>query len=66
MRKEGLAVDRPVVPISLQLSEDPKELADPHAFPIKVRSFSGENFFSVSFRKGTHFHPLTGRTEAPR
>jgi len=39
MRKEGLQVDRPVVPISLQLSEDQKELADPHAYPIKVRTF---------------------------
>ena len=39
MRKEGLEVDRPVVPISLQLSEDQKELADPHAYPVKVRTF---------------------------
>jgi phenol 2-monooxygenase len=37
MRKEGLEVERPIVPISLQISEDPKEIADPHAYPIKVR-----------------------------
>ena len=47
MRKEGLEVDRSVVPISLQLSEDPKELADPHAYPIKVRSFSDEIFVCI-------------------
>jgi phenol 2-monooxygenase (NADPH) len=37
MRKEGLEVDRPVVPVSLKLSEDEEELADPHAYPVKVR-----------------------------
>jgi hypothetical protein len=39
MRKEGLEVDRPVVPISLRLSEDQEELANPCAYPVKVRSF---------------------------
>jgi phenol 2-monooxygenase len=39
MRKEGLEVDRPVVPISLQLSQDQKELTDPHAYPVKVCTF---------------------------
>jgi hypothetical protein len=39
MRKEGLEVERPIVPITLQISEDPKEVADPHAYPIKVRYF---------------------------
>jgi phenol 2-monooxygenase len=39
MRKEGLEVDRPVVPVSLKLSEDEEELADPHAYPVKVRRF---------------------------
>ena len=37
MRKEGLEVERPVVPISLQISEDPNEIADPQAYPVKVR-----------------------------
>ncbi|KAN0109116.1 FAD binding domain containing protein [Russula decolorans] len=36
MRKEGLEVERPIVPVSLQISEDPKEIADPHAYPVKV------------------------------
>ncbi|KAF8470314.1 FAD binding domain-containing protein [Russula ochroleuca] len=36
MRKEGLQVERPIVPISLQMSDDPKEVADPHAYPVKV------------------------------
>jgi phenol 2-monooxygenase (NADPH) len=40
MRKEGLQVERPIVPISLQISDDPKEIADPHAYPIKVRFFT--------------------------
>ncbi len=31
MRNGGLEVERPVVPISLQISEDPKEIADPHS-----------------------------------
>ena len=39
MRKDGLEVERPIVPISLQISEDPKEIDDPHAYPIKVRLF---------------------------
>lgn len=39
MRKEGLQVERPIVPISLQISEDPEELDDPHAYPVKVRPF---------------------------
>lgn len=39
MRKKGLQVERPIVPISLQMSDDPQEVADPHAYPIKVRFF---------------------------
>lgn len=39
MRRKGLEVERPIVPISLQISEDPKEIADPHAYPVKVRFF---------------------------
>ena len=58
MRKEGLQVERPIVPISLQISEDPKELADPHAYPIKVRPFSF--FRGCKSMKHTH----TGRAKA--
>ncbi|KAI9455214.1 FAD binding domain-containing protein [Russula earlei] len=36
MSKEGLQVERSIVPISLQISEDQKQLADPHAYPVKV------------------------------
>ena len=36
MKKEGLQVERPIVPTSLQISEDPKEVADPDAYPVKV------------------------------
>jgi len=39
MKKEGLQVERAIVPIALQISEDPKEIADPHAYPVKVRNF---------------------------
>ena len=39
MRKEGLEVERPIVPVSLQISEDPKEIADPQAYPVKVPHF---------------------------
>lgn len=40
MKKEGLQVERPIVPIALQISEDPRELTDHHAYPVKVRNFS--------------------------
>ncbi|KAH8991708.1 FAD binding domain-containing protein [Lactarius akahatsu] len=36
MKKEGLQVERPIVPIALQISDDPEELADPRAYPVKV------------------------------
>jgi phenol 2-monooxygenase len=36
MKKEGLQVERPIVPIAFQISEETRELADPHAYPIKV------------------------------
>ena len=36
MKKEGLQVERPIVPIALQISDDPRELADPHSYPVKV------------------------------
>ncbi|KAF8262308.1 FAD binding domain-containing protein [Lactarius quietus] len=36
MKKEGLEVERPIVPIDLQISDDPRELEDPHAYPVKV------------------------------
>ena len=39
MKKEDLQVERPIVPVALQLSEDPAELADPRAYPIKARSY---------------------------
>ncbi|KAI0246912.1 FAD binding domain-containing protein [Lactifluus subvellereus] len=37
MKKEDLQVERPIVPVALQLSEDPAELADSHTYPIKER-----------------------------
>ncbi|KAH9963079.1 FAD binding domain-containing protein, partial [Lactifluus volemus] len=33
MSKRGLEVERAIVPIAFQISEDPTELADPHAYP---------------------------------
>ena len=64
MSKHDLQVDRPVVPISLQLSEDQKELANPHAYPVKVRTFS--DLLSVSSPERTHVRAPTGRAEAPK
>lgn len=32
----GVEVERPVVPISMQISDDPKILEDPSSFPIQV------------------------------
>jgi phenol 2-monooxygenase len=39
MKKEGLQVERPIVPVALQISDDPRELADPRAYPVKVWNF---------------------------
>ncbi|KAI0073054.1 hypothetical protein K474DRAFT_1604014 [Panus rudis PR-1116 ss-1] len=36
MRELGLEVDRPIVPVSLELSKDEKELKDPNAHPVTV------------------------------
>ncbi|KZV70845.1 hypothetical protein PENSPDRAFT_685128 [Peniophora sp. CONT] len=36
MRKEGLEVERPIVPVSLEVSTDETELQDPTAYPVKV------------------------------
>lgn len=32
----GVTVERPMVPVSIQLSEDSAELADPNSHPVKV------------------------------
>jgi phenol 2-monooxygenase len=39
MKEEGLEVERPIVPIDLQMSDDPRELENPHAYPVKVWNF---------------------------
>ena len=36
MRKEGLEVERPIIPVSMEVSEDENELKDPTAYPVKV------------------------------
>ena len=36
MTSFGVHVERPLVPTSLEISDDPKELADPHSYPVKV------------------------------
>ena len=62
MKREGLQVERSIVPTSLQISEDPKELADPHAYPVKV---CPSPTCPLSF-KWTYFHTPTGRAKAFR
>ncbi|KAF8806894.1 hypothetical protein BYT27DRAFT_7233651 [Phlegmacium glaucopus] len=37
MRTFGVTVDRPVIPVSIQLSEDRKVLDDVHAYPVVLR-----------------------------
>ncbi|KAJ3002531.1 hypothetical protein NUW54_g5798 [Trametes sanguinea] len=37
MKTEGLGIDRPTIPVSIEVSEDQAELEDPHAYPVKVR-----------------------------
>ncbi|KAI0773243.1 FAD binding domain-containing protein [Trametes elegans] len=36
MRPQGLEIDRPTVPVSIELSEDEAELKDPQTYPVKV------------------------------
>jgi hypothetical protein len=36
MREMGLVVERPAVPVSIALSDDPAVLTDPRAYPVKV------------------------------
>ena len=62
MRKQGLEVGRPIVPVSLQISEDQKELADPNAYPVKVRCFPAS---AKRTRLPTTF-TLAGRAQARR
>ena len=40
MRTKGHEVHRPIKPIALEISEDEKALKDPHAYAVKVRTFS--------------------------
>jgi len=41
MAVHGLTVDRPVVPASIELSNDSGQLADPLSYAVKVRKFKG-------------------------
>ncbi|KAG2363152.1 FAD binding domain-containing protein [Suillus spraguei] len=36
LKSQGLSVDRPMAPSSLEISEDPEELLDPSSYPVKV------------------------------
>ena len=36
MKAHGVEVERPIVPTSLEISQDEKELKDPNAHPVKV------------------------------
>jgi phenol 2-monooxygenase len=36
LKSQGISVDRPIVPSSLEISQDPKELLDPSSYPVKV------------------------------
>ena len=38
MRQEGLEVERPKIPTSLEISTDEAVLSDPHAYAVKVLS----------------------------
>jgi phenol 2-monooxygenase len=39
MRAFGVSVNRPLIPVSIQLSEDRKVLDAVHAYPVKVSHF---------------------------
>ncbi|KAG2742976.1 hypothetical protein P692DRAFT_20810977 [Suillus brevipes Sb2] len=36
LKSQGISVDRPIVPSSLEISQDPEELLDPSSYPVKV------------------------------
>jgi hypothetical protein len=36
LTSKGISVDRPIVPSSLEISQDPEELLDPSSYPVKV------------------------------
>ena len=38
LREHGVKVDRPMQPMSLELSMDEAKLADPQSYPVKVGS----------------------------
>jgi hypothetical protein len=40
MKSMGLHVERPIVPTSLELSNDEKLLQDPNAYAVRVRDFN--------------------------
>jgi hypothetical protein len=40
MREHGLRVEQNTSPVSLELSDDPKDLQDPQSYAVKVLTFS--------------------------
>jgi phenol 2-monooxygenase len=44
MKKMDLDVERPVVPLDIELSENRAELDDPQAYPVKVRAHPGVQY----------------------
>jgi phenol 2-monooxygenase len=36
LKSQGISVDRPMAPSSLEISQDPEELLDPSSYPVKV------------------------------
>jgi phenol 2-monooxygenase len=36
LKSQGISVDRPMAPSSLEISQDPEELLDPSTYPVKV------------------------------
>ncbi|KAL1941311.1 hypothetical protein VTO73DRAFT_7523 [Trametes versicolor] len=60
MRSQGLDIDRPTIPVSIELSEDQAELKDPQAYPVKVvlkhldRSTNDTEVIRAKFVLGAH------------
>ena len=38
MSSYGIQVDRPYTPTAIEISDDPKQLEDPEAYPVKVNA----------------------------
>ncbi|KAI0642305.1 FAD binding domain-containing protein [Trametes meyenii] len=60
MKTQGLVIDRPTIPVSLEVSQDEGQLKDPQAYPVKVvvqhldRTTDDTEVIHAKFATGAH------------